>query len=453
MSTEHLSAPARPVQAPGAAGEPTTPGTMKVSWRGRVALRAGVWAVRASRLFGFGGGMIGGRVALVVYPGILRELSAGRRVVLVSGTNGKTTTTALLAAAMRSAGAVTSNSDGANMLDGVTTALATSKAPTAVVEIDELYLPQAVAQTAPAVLVLLNLTRDQLDRAGEIRRTAIALRRLADTFPDLVVVANCDDPYVVSIATSFANVVWVAAGTGLNEDARTCPHCGHRLSADDADDLHWQCTRCGLFRPLPQWWLSHNEMRSPGGDELGGPLVMYDGSLVPLQVNVPGVVNRANAAMAVAAAYTLGVAAEKASVALSSVTEAAGRYRTLGVGEHEVQLVLAKNPAGWAATLNLVCADRTPVIISINAGEADGRDTSWLYDVNFDRLRGRLVIASGARAADLGVRLSYAGVDHLTIADSPAALETVPAGPVTLIADYTSFAQLRNTLGALSDGH
>jgi UDP-N-acetylmuramyl tripeptide synthase len=398
--------------------------------------------------------MIGGRVALMVHPGVLRELSTGRRVVLVSGTNGKTTTTALLAAAMRSAGSVASNSDGANMLDGVTTAMATSSSTNAVVEIDELYLPQAVTETAPVVLVLLNLTRDQLDRAGEIRRTAAAMRRLADTFPDLVVVANCDDPYVVSIATAFAGVVWVAGGSGANDDAGTCPRCGNRLSGESGrDGRHWDCSRCGLSRPAPHWWLSQAEMSTSDGEELGRALVMYDGSLVPLTVNVPGTVNRSNAAMAIAAAYTLGVAPETASKAVSTVREAAGRYRTLHVGRHEVQLVLAKNPAGWAATLDMVCADPTPIVISINAGEADGRDTSWLYDVDFRRLRGMRVIACGNRAADLGVRLSYAGVDHRTIADSMIALGTLPAGPMTLIADYTSFAQLRDTLESRTSGH
>ncbi|MGH3436918.1 MAG: MurT ligase domain-containing protein [Sciscionella sp.] len=414
-----------------------------MSLRATLAMAAGRCAAHTSRLVGFGGHMIGGRVALMLHPGCLSELAADRRVVLVSGTNGKTTTTAMLSAALRTEGPVVSNASGANMLDGLTTALASDDAPTVVGEIDELYLPQAVAQTNPQALVLLNLSRDQLDRAHEIRHTALRMRRLAERFPELLVVANCDDPYVAFVATAFTNVVWVAAGTGWREDSANCPGCGQGLVAGGAGDhCEWACVRCGLSRPVPHWRPSQRALTTSEGNSLGTPLVAPDGSLLPLTLRLPGAVNRANAAMAIAAAHALGIAPEQAVSGVAEVAEAAGRYRTVRVGEHQLQLMLAKNPSGWAATLDMICAQPAPVIISVNAAEADGRDTSWLYDVAFERLAGHQVVAAGDRAADLGTRLSYAGTTHTTISDPLAALEEIPPGQVVFVGDYTSFQRL-----------
>ncbi|MGH3626128.1 MAG: MurT ligase domain-containing protein, partial [Steroidobacteraceae bacterium] len=368
-----------------------------LSWRSGAALRLGAVAARLSRLAGFGGQMIGGRVSLVLAPGCLRELAAARHIVLVSGTNGKTTTTAMLTAALGTAGPVTSNSSGANMLDGLTTVLATTSESTVVGEIDELYLPEALSQTHPEALLLLNLSRDQLDRAGEIHSTALRLQDSASAHPEVVVVANCDDPYVVFVALAFATVVWVSAGNPWRGDSATCPQCRHALRSAGGAHGHWECTGCGLSRPVPGWALTERPVVSDEGTAPHGPLITPSGRAVTLQLGVPGEFNRCNAAMAVACAHAMGVEESLAATAVGSVTDAAGRFRKFTIDARSAVLILAKNPAGWASTLELVRSRQAPVIIAINAEEADGKDTSWLYDVDFESLAGLHVVASGRR--------------------------------------------------------
>jgi UDP-N-acetylmuramyl tripeptide synthase len=380
--------------------------------------------------------MIGGRLALMLYPPVLSELATGRSVVLVSGTNGKTTTTAMTAAVLATAGPVASNATGANMLDGLTATMATSSATTVIAEVDELYLPEAVAQTRPCLLVLLNLSRDQLDRAAEIHTTAARLRALAAAHPALRVVANADDPYVAHVAAELTNVVWVAAGSSWRGDTGTCPACGARLAWRGSA---WSCAGCGNTRPRPDWWLA------PGRPGPASTVLTGATGSVALAVHLPGRVNEANAAMALATGQALGVDLDEAAAAVATVREVAGRYRVYHLGGRAVRLILAKNPAGWAATLEMI-PPSTPVVIAINGAEADGRDTSWLYDVCFERLTGRAVTASGDRAADLGVRLSYAEIAHDTTPDPLDAILEAPPGPVTLAADYTSFARLRTKL-------
>ena len=412
--------------SPPAAGRPG-----RLSASTRAVLRLGSVAARASQLAGYEGGMIGGRLALMLRPDCLSELAAGRRVVLVSGTNGKTTTTAMLVAALETREPVASNASGANMLDGLTAALAESPASTAVGEVDELHLPAAARATRPEALVLLNFSRDQLDRASELREIVTRLHAFADEQPDVLVVANCDDPNVVFAAAMFRRVVWVAVGTSWSGDAGSCPHCGYRL---DVDDQRWHCPRCLLRRPEPEWALS--------GGVLAGPL----GERLAVESRLPGEVNRINAALAASAAAALGVPPESAAPAVSTVEDVAGRYRTFRIGEHQVRLLLAKNPAGWAATLDLLCGESTPVVIAVNARQADGRDTSWLYDVDFERLAGTRVVVTGERAADLAVRLTYAEVPHGAAPSVLAALDQLPRGPVLVVGDYTSFLAARSRL-------
>src|SRR6476659_9117410 len=186
------------------------------SGRGRVAVWTGSWAARLSRRLGIGeGSIIGGRITLAVDPAALRKLAAGRRVALVSGTNGQTTTSHLLAAALRTAGRVAHNATGSNMADGAVAALTADRtAPYAVLEVDELHVAAVAEAVEPEVVVLLNLSRDQLDRGTEVRAVAAALSAALIRNPHTTVVANADDPMVVWAATPARNTAWVAAGSG-----------------------------------------------------------------------------------------------------------------------------------------------------------------------------------------------------------------------------------------------
>jgi UDP-N-acetylmuramyl tripeptide synthase len=396
----------------------------------RVALRAGLVASRVSRRVGVGAGsIIGGRVTLLLDPGALSGLAVGRRVVLVSGTNGKTTTSHLLAAALRTSGPVAHNATGSNMADGAVAALAAARdAEYAVLEVDEWHLATVARAVQPAVVVLLNLTRDQLDRGTEVRAVAVAVGAALAGLPRTLVVGNTDDPMVVWAAGDAARVCWVAAGAGWLGDTATCPRCGSLMHADGPA---WHCG-CGLARPEPDWWLD--------GD------MLYTGRQVTrLALRLPGRCNIGNAAQAVAAAAAVGVDPEQAAAAMGELATVAGRFAVIGHGRQELRMLLAKNPAGWAETLPVIDPARA-VLIVINAREADGRDTSWLWDVPFEKLSCPVIVASGERAADLGVRLSYAGLDHHTEPDPVAALTLLPPGTVDVVANYTAFHQLLRRL-------
>jgi UDP-N-acetylmuramyl tripeptide synthase len=375
------------------------------------------------------GSIIGGRVTLALDRHALQHLASGRRVVLVSGTNGKTTTSHLVAAAVRTTGRVAHNAGGSNMADGAVAALADARdAEYAVIEVDELHLAAVAEAVDPAVVVLLNFTRDQLDRATEVGVIArVAGQALAQQLR-AIVVANADDPMVVSAATLATRSVWVAAGASWLDDATTCPRCARTLTFTDPG---WTCA-CGLARPTPDWWI----------DE--GKACTAD-AVFPLEVQLPGQVNLSNAAMALAAADALGVPADRAASAIGEVTAVAGRYAVVRRGSQDLRLLLAKNPAGWAGMASMLTEPR-PLLVIINAREADGRDTSWLWDVSFEQFSDRQVVASGERAADLGVRLSYAGLEHQTVVDPLAALATLPAGEIDVVANYTAFLQLRRRL-------
>ncbi|MGB3474946.1 MAG: Mur ligase family protein, partial [Mycobacterium sp.] len=256
-----------------------------ITARGRLALAAGASARWASRVSGRGAGaMIGGLIAMTLDRSILRQLGAGRRTAIVTGTNGKSTTTRMLAAALGDLGAVATNSEGANMDAGLVAALAADRtAQLAALEVDEMHVPHVADAVSPAVVVLLNLSRDQLDRVGEINAVERALRTGLARHPQTVVVANCDDVLMTSAAYDSPNVVWVAARAGWSADSVSCPRSGEVI---DRHEDHWRSTGSEFSRPTPQWWFDD--------DSLYGP----DGLVLPMRLALPGTVNRGNAAQA-----------------------------------------------------------------------------------------------------------------------------------------------------------
>ncbi|GCB01545.1 MurT ligase domain-containing protein [Mycobacterium sp. SMC-18] len=406
-----------------------------ITARGRVALGAGAAARWASRVTGRGAGaMIGGLVAMKLDPSILGQLGSGRRSVVVTGTNGKSTTTRMTAAALATIGPVASNSEGANMDAGLIAALAGSrKATLAALEVDEMHVPHVSDAVDPSVIVLLNLSRDQLDRVGEINHIERTLRAGLARHPSAVVVANCDDVLVTSAAYDSPNVVWVAAGGGWSGDSVSCPRSGEVIVRENG---HWYSTGCDFSRPAPQWWYDETNIYGP------------EGFTAPMTLALPGTVNRGNATQAVAAAVALGASPAAAVAAVSTVDEVAGRYRTLQVGEHTVRMLLAKNPAGWQEALSMVSSDVAGAVISVNGQVPDGEDLSWLWDVNFEHFVDfpAPIVSAGERGTDLAVRLGYAGVDHTLVHDTLAAIKSCPPGHVEVIANYTAFLQLSREL-------
>lgn len=413
--------PAVPLSGNGSATVASA-GGRRFPLRARLAVSATNLVNGVSKGLGLGSGTVaGGRVGLALDPGLLGALADRRPVALVTGTNGKTTTTAFLVAAARALGApgAVTNQTGSNMPAGHAAALAAGAARgdvsgPVVLEVDEGYVPAVLLQARPRVLVMLNLSRDQLDRTNEVRMVATRWRRALADADETTVVANVDDPLVVWGAGQARRVRWVAAGARWLSDAVGCPACEGRIDYAGDASAGWSC-HCGFRRPAPDVEV----VERPDGSVAA---VWPDGSALPVELAVPGRFNRANAVMAAVAADCLGVPVPRALSAMSDVQEVAGRFAVVEVGPARTRLLLAKNPAGWSELLDLVAGDRAPVVVAINARVADGRDPSWLWDVAFEQLRGRRVVASGERCHDLAVRLRYAEVDHLTERDSEAAI-------------------------------
>ena len=401
--------------------------------RGRAALAAGATARWASRVTGRGAGaMIGGLVAMTLDRSILSQLGQGRRSVVVTGTNGKSTTTRMTAAALATLGPVASNSEGANMDAGLVAALASVRdAELAALEVDEMHVPHVSDAVDPSVIVLLNLSRDQLDRVGEINHIERTLRGGLARHRDAVIVANCDDVLMTSAAYDSPNVVWVAAGGSWSGDSVSCPRSGEIIVRDGRD---WRSTGTDFKRPSPQWWFDDTRIYGP------------DGLVLPMTLALPGAVNRGNATQAVAAAVALGADPAAAVAAVSGVDEVAGRYRTVQIGSHTARILLAKNPAGWQEALSMVDKQAAGVVISVNGQVPDGVDLSWLWDVRFEHFDDTVVVAAGERGTDLAVRLGYAGVEHSLVHDTVAAIDSCPPGHVEVIANYTAFLQLNRRI-------
>jgi lipid II isoglutaminyl synthase (glutamine-hydrolysing) len=419
----------------------------KLPLRARLATTVAGAAGRFSRLSGKGdGSVIGGVVGLRMEPDLLRLLAADRQIVLVTGTNGKTTTTRLITAALGALGQeVASNAFGANMEAGLISALGRlPDAPFAVLEVDERHLPAIMRATTPRVIALLNLSRDQMDRAAEIWLVARRWREALAQAPECHVVANADDPLIAWAAGTARRVTWVAAGQRWHEDSWCCPECGSHLRRDD---LGWRCGECSFARPATRWVLDDDASDLRGGAGVQGAVVDSTGRVRELSLTLPGRANRANAVIALAVAQIFGVDMDQALPLLRGVTSVAGRYTQIERGGRMLRLLLAKNPAGWLEAFDVLAPPPTPVLLAVNAQGPDGKDTSWLWDVDYRVLRGRKVLVTGERRLDLAVRLEADQVAFDLVDGVDDAVPRVPPGGLDVIANYTAFQHIRTTLG------
>jgi UDP-N-acetylmuramyl tripeptide synthase len=376
---------------------------------------------------------------LALDKNLLSALLRDRDLVVISGTNGKTTTTALAAAAI--GGEVVSNVTGSNMPAGLVGALVHSRATTAVLEVDEPYLEAVMAAARSAhrrVGVLLNLSRDQLDRASEVRQLADRWRdALAQHHDGWTLIANVSDPLVAYAVESVPSVVAVALATPWTADAASCPHCRRSVHYfatqrchchDEQLELPTWCCDCG-FAPKEPAVLLANDLH-------------INDQAVPLALQLPGGFNRANAVMAVVAASALGVAVPDAIARVSRVQSVAGRFAVRTWRGRTFRLMLAKNPAGVTALTSMLRGESRDVVVAINARVADGKDPSWIYDAPFDVLEGRHVWCDGDRSLDIASRLDYAGLSTSLVRDNenfPAQLRANE--PTDVIANYTAFAE------------
>jgi lipid II isoglutaminyl synthase (glutamine-hydrolysing) len=460
---------------------------MPISLRRATAALAGKAAHQLSRRLRFGGGTtLPGHVARRLAPNILRELSAtlSHGVVLVSGTNGKTTTARMLSTILAAHGwQVLHNRAGANLLSGLTaTAVAGTdllgqlRTDVAIFETDEAHVPAAIAETNPRVVLALNLFRDQLDRYGEVdtiaRRWRAALAKLP---PTTTVVLNADDPGVAGLGEDLTcRVIYYGLedlrhGAGAARhvaDSAFCRRCGTPLNYNPAfygHIGHYRCPNCGLARPEPQIQLMQLELHATDPSLL--KIQAPEGNLRIL-LPIPGLYNGLNALAAAAVALQLGIAPTTITSALQGFTAAFGRIERFRAGEREVLMALIKNPIGASETIRMLAGDQTPaadddltslhLLIVINDKTADGTDVSWLWDADFERLAGRVAhaVVAGTRAWDMAVRLKYAGVDPgriETISElAPALDRALRAGdtsqPLFLLPTYTAMLEMREVL-------
>lgn len=437
-------------------------------------------AASLSRLTRLGGGTtLPGRIASAISPGLVSSLSSrlARGVVLVSGTNGKTTTARSLAGILEADGlAVVHNRAGANLLSGIATALAVGatlrgrmRGDVGLFEVDEATLPAAVEATRPRVVVLLNLFRDQLDRYGEIDLIAERWRHALDALPyESVLIYNADDPMVTDLCRGRSGPSWAF---GLEEsphrdgrvlehaaDARYCYRCGrpYEYTLVTLGHMgHYGCPGCGAGRTTPQ--VRAREVRIHGADGATFTIVA-GGTEIPVSTVLPGLYNVYDVTAAAAAALALGISMEAVGHGIATTAPAFGRGERVDVGGREALILLAKNPAGFNEVLRTVLlAEATPVVlIAINDLIADGRDISWLWDVDFEMLHGtaRAVVVTGLRAEDMALRLKYAGMGASQVSverDGQRALDHArrllrEGERLYILPTYTAMLQLRETL-------
>jgi UDP-N-acetylmuramyl tripeptide synthase len=299
----------------------------------------------------------------------------------------------------------------------------------AALEVDEMVMPWAIRQTQPQMVVLLNLGRDQLDRLSEVRFVAQKWKNALANLPkECLILADADDPFVVWAALDWKKVLWFSSGAYWHIDASTCPSCGLVLHWSH-DGANYSCS-CGFEKPVAQWVLS--------GEELHGA----QGQGAKVLSGIPGRAALSNAARAAVAASYFGIPLQDSMAAISKVTSVDGRFAKLKIGNTDFRLLLSKNPASWRETLATSAFGPECVLLVVNANTQDGKDTSWLWDVDFVPLKQRYVVVTGDRRLDVSARLTVNEIPHHLVADENAAATLLGEVEADLIASYTAFHRL-----------
>lgn len=409
-----------------------------------LAIVAGRIVRAASRMLGRGGSALPGLVAEAIDPRTIEKLvaSLSRGVVVVTGTNGKTTTTRMLAAALQAGGStVITNRTGSNLARGIASALIEGagwrprvETDYAVFEVDEAAVRTLAPRLLPRMMVVTNLARDQLDRFGELDTTTSHIAAAMEHLGSVVV--NADDPRVAALASG------EAAAFGAVDEIRAL------MPADR--DLYGEGTLPARHLPLAA------ELRAVRAAADGQEVVMaVDGEEHRFHLKVPGVYNGYNACAAILAAARLGVPVATATAALEAMDPPFGRGQVVEFRGRLVVLLLVKNPAGFNQVIRLLidAAQPTSVLFAINDNHADGRDVSWLWDARLEDLAhsGHLFGAGGMRAADMALRLKYAGIEAWAETDFREALDRAvtsaePGSTVYVVPTYTALLTLLDLL-------
>ena len=457
----------------------------------KLALARGVGAI--SRLRGGGGTSAPGKLLMWLAPDAIGELGARLRrgSVLISATNGKTTSAAMAAGILEHAGmSLVRNQEGANMAGGIATTLLAAAKPGGTIagelglfEVDELWLEQLTAELQPNAILLGNLFRDQLDRYGELDTIAERWEQVLRT-AERKLVLNADDPLIADLGREHPGALYFGleddslalAGMAHAADARHCRRCGapYVFDAVYLGHLgHYHCASCGEARPTPT--VTGGDVHLEGVRAARFTLTTPAGR-AEISLALPGLYNVYNALAAAALASALEVPLESIVAGLASSRAAFGRAETVSVsiparrsdgigapaGRRVLQILLVKNPAGANEVLRTLALEpgEHDLLGVLNDHIADGRDVSWIWDADFELLAGRIrrATCSGTRAADLAARLKYAGIEPGRIdvrEDLTEALATAAAdrpdgasGPLFALPTYTAMLALRELLVA-----
>ena len=425
-------------------------------------------AAALSRVVGAGGGTtVPGKLLWKLDPGAVDRLAARlpRGSALISATNGKTTTAAMVARILAPSVRLAHNRSGANLVSGVASALlAAREAELGLFEVDEAALPEVARRLQPRAISLGNLFRDQLDRYGELELLAQRWRGAVRELPaEAALVVNGDDPQVGDLASerpgstvfgvddprhAFAELQHAA-------DSKWCVRCGTAYVYAAAYMGHlgdYRCPACGHARP--HLHVRAREIELNGIDGISFELVTPEGSR-RVELGVPGLYNVYNALAASALARALGASLEEIQAGLQGFSAAFGRFERISIGERSLLVLLIKNPAGANEIVRTLLTGAPPrlLLVALNDEIADGRDVSWIWDVDFDPLIDGLerLIASGERAAELALRFKYAGLPAGSIEIVPSLEEaldrglelTPPNEELTALPTYTAMLGLR----------
>jgi len=391
---------------------------------------------RVSRAARRGGGTtLPGKLLWKVDPDAIDALAARlpSGVALVSATNGKTTTSAMLARILGGRYQLAWNNSGANLASGVaSTLLSSPSADLGLLEVDEFALPEVMRRVQPRVVSLGNLFRDQLDRYGELEHIAERWRDgVATLSPTSMLVVNADDPLVADLADGRSRALRYGlddprlARPGLQHaaDSKYCVRCGGPYSYAAAYVGHlgdYRCPACGHARPALD--VAARAIDLQALDASAFDLVTPAGS-ARVRLPLPGLYNVYNALAATATALALDASLDEIVSGLGSFTAAFGRFERISAGDRQILMLLIKNPAGANEAVRTLEEGGVPetLLIALNDRIADGRDVSWIWDVDFEPLlrEAKSIVVSGERAAELALRFTYAGF-------SPTQLEVIP---------------------------
>ena len=433
--------------------------------------RAAARAVgRLSRAAGRGGGTtLPGKLLWKLDPAAVDALAARLPlgVVLQSGTNGKTTTTAMAARILGAEHPLAWNRAGANLLSGIASALLTADgARLGLFEVDEAALPEAIRRTRPRVVGLANLFRDQLDRYGELELVAERWRDAVAAIPsETRLVLNADDPVVADLAGERVSVLRYGlddrrhARPSLQHaaDSKYCLRCGAPYVYEAAYVGHlgdYRCEACGHARPPLD--VAAREIELHGLQSSRFTLGTVQGQ-IDVELALPGLYNVYNATAAGALSLAAGASLESVRAGLEGFSAAFGRFERIAVGSRTLVMLLIKNPAGANEALHTLETGVPPVlVVALNDAIADGRDVSWIWDVDFEPLlpHAQHVVATGERAAELGLRLLYGGLPRERLEVVPAleraldrGVELTEAGDeLVVLPTYTAMLALRGIL-------